>query len=99
MAGAQVSLWAGVPGQPPWGQCRSGALDPQRTCSLGRLPDLSVQYASLTPADLCQPVSTQGLTGVPPRSWEMIQLQSHFSDGETEAQRSLGSHLGTAGRV
>lgn len=29
VAGAQVGLWAGVPGQPPWGQCRGGALDPQ----------------------------------------------------------------------
>lgn len=98
----KIGLWAGIPGQPPWGQCRGGALDPQRTCSLGHLPELSVQHVSLTLADLRQPVSTQGLTGVPSRSWEEIPPQSHFSDGETEGQRSLGSlgsHLGTAGRV
>lgn len=95
----KIGLWAGIPGQPPRGQCRGGALDPQRTCSLGHLPELSVQHVSLTLADLRQPVSTQGLTGVPSRSWEEIPPQPHFSDGETEGQRSLGSHLGTVGRV
>ena len=30
----KIDLWAGIPGQPPWGQYRGGALDPQRTCSL-----------------------------------------------------------------